>query len=237
MQALPFAATGDVAGRGTSVHLACKDVFHRQGPLHEYHLIHANGIQVQRATHEGPIQDLKLVTRSGSQIGKLKYKKFKFLGGRCLLLNVSPGFRFMTPHKQPRVRRARRLWRSRTQRLDTLNDRRWYRKIIQETEAHERCTLGNVKVARHQSAIAECSLCYAFTTVLGAVVKNWKETKKSKWVCQVCDSSVFLCHCGWCQAPLFFADTEDVNCRPQGVQSLLCCVDCSIHHYCNYTGG
>ena len=153
------------------------------------------------------------------------------------MVNVSPGFRFMTPHKQPMVRRARRLWRSRNQRSDTLKDRRWYIEMLQKTKAHERCTLGNVDVPMHLSAIAECSKCFAFTTVLGATVKKWKETKESKWVCQVCDSFAFLCHCGWCQVPLFYTDTEDGNCRPQGVQSLLCCSDCSIHHYGNYTGG
>ena len=237
MQTLPFAATGDVAGRGTSVHLACKDVFYRQGPLHEYYLIHANGIQSQRATYEGPLQDLRLVTRSGNEIGQLKYNKLKVFGTGCLMVNVSPGFRFMTLHKQPMVRRARRSWRSRNRRSGTLKDRRWYRKVLQETEAFQRCILGNVELPMRLSAIAECSLCYAFTTVLGAVVKNWRETQESEWVCQVCDSSEFLCHCGWCQVPLFYTDAEDVNCRPQGVQSLLCCGDCSIHHYCNYTGG
>ena len=127
MQALLYATTGDVAGRGTSVRLACKDILYREGPLHEYQLIHANGIHMQRATQEGHIQDLKLVTRSGSEIGKLKYKKVNFFGTGWLTMSVSPGFRFMTPHKRPMVRRARRLWRSRNQRPDKPKDPRWYR--------------------------------------------------------------------------------------------------------------
>ena len=249
MQVLFFAATGREAGRGSSVHGACKDFVRKEGPLHEYHLIHADGVQLQRATHEGPIQDLTLVMRSGNEIGKLKYKKLKRLPLRLrdyrnrpwdsLVVSVSPGFRFMTPHKRPMVCRARRLWRSRMQRPDTLTDRRWYREILEETEAHERCTLGNVNVPMHLSAIAECSQCYVVTTVLGAAMKNWRYTGERGYVCHVCvgPSHKFLCHCGWCQAPLFFCDKGNANCRPQGVQSLLCCAYCSMYHYGNCTGG
>ena len=141
----------------------------------------------------------------------------------------------MRPHKQPMVRRARRWWRAHCRRPEKPEGRRWYKKELRK--ARDLRVLGDVEVPKHLGDITECSQCYAFTTVLGAAVKNWKETKESEWVCQVCDSCVFLCHCGWCQVPLFYTDAEDVNCRSQGVQSLLCCGDCSIHHYCNYTGG
>ena len=242
MDALTFAVTGRVAGHGRSVDVACRDNFQKHGPLQEYYLIRANGDQPERPIHGGPIQDLTLVTRGGNLISKLKYKKLKSFGfytERYLVVSVSPGFRFMTPHKQLMVRRARRLWRSRMQRPDTLTDRRWYREILEETEAHERCTLGNVNVPMHLSAIAECSQCYVVTTVLGAAMKNWRYTGERGYVCHVCvgPSHKFLCHCGWCQAPLFFCDKGNANCRPQGVQSLLCCAYCSMYHYGNCTGG
>ena len=165
MQVLLFAVTGCEAGCGSSVHAACQDFFRKHGPLHECHLIHADGVQLQRATHEGLIQDLTLVMRSGNEIGKLKYNKLKRLPLRLrdyrnrpwdsLVVSVSPGFRFMTPHKRPMVRRARRLWRSRMQRTDMLTDRRWYREILQKMEAQEWCILGNVNVPMHLSAIVE----------------------------------------------------------------------------------
>ena len=235
MDALTFAVTGRVAGHGRSVDVACRDIFQKHGPLQEYHLIRANGDQPERATHGGPIQDLTLVTRGGNLISKLKYKKLKLFGvysERYLVVSVSSGFRFMTPHKQLMVRRARRLWRARRRRPDKPNDRRWFREALRKP--CELRNLGNMDVSKHLSEIAEYSRCFAFTTVLGAALKNWNKIKEGDFVCQVCDSSAFLCHCGWCQRPLFYTDKGNLNCCPQGVRRLVCCEICSVHHYANY---
>ena len=53
IQALFFATTGRVAGRGASVHSACLDAFRNEGPLHEFHLIDVNGVQTERAIQDG----------------------------------------------------------------------------------------------------------------------------------------------------------------------------------------
>ena len=171
MQTLTWVLTGRVAGRGGSVPEACLDIFREEGPFHEFQLVGANGVHPSHPAHDGPVQDVKVIRRGGD-IMRLKYKKVLTVqNGECVF-NVTPGFRFMTPHKHSIARRARRRWRVR--KAQKPEHRVWYREYGGFAKAAElrSLSLAGLCVPEHMGEIVHCSDCYDFTTVLGAHIRN-----------------------------------------------------------------